>query len=216
MISANFGPGKGNPRERRAYVHAMLDKARFTGGPNDYLTARQAVEGILWGHEMPKKTRGSRFDHALAGVAMRDPEVSAVVRVGNDLLRYGEITGTATVGTADSPSTLVFTSAKSPDFDLIAGRGAVMNYQYLKDYDGRKRMPELTVTSHSGAFVHGDRISHNIPLGADPRTGAPRVSIDGLMQLKGQNPGELSYLARQADRIEGPKTKSSDPQAPQG
>lgn len=207
MISANFGPGKGNPREQRAYVHAMLDKARSTGSPDDYLTAEQVVAGILRGFEIPEKTRGAHFDRVLAGVAMRDPKVSAVVRVGNNLLRYGEVTNTATIGTADNPSTLVFTSAASPDFDLTAQRGAIMNYVAVKDRDGREIMPDLTVTSHSGTYAHGDLMSHRIPLGADPRTGAPRVSIDGLMELKKRNPGELSYLARQANRIEGSKNE---------
>ncbi len=60
----SFGPESHNPRERRAYAHSAISRARTTGTLDDFSAAQQAVVGA--GNS--RKTLASQFDRHLAGI----------------------------------------------------------------------------------------------------------------------------------------------------
>lgn len=198
MISANFGPSSGNPRERRAYTHALIDKARASTTSEDFVAAVEQVTKVEAG-EMPRKTKNARFNEALVGVALADFLVNRVATVGNDLLENGERRIVTWVGTEENPKDLVSASLASPSFNLARGKGAIMMFGAVRDRaTGYEEPYQLSVTSHSGSISSGDRRPHSIPYKTDSKTGVRRVDAVRLKQTK---PEELAYLAKQAARI---------------
>lgn len=191
MIGQHFAEKLGNPRDQRAYTHALLDKARSSGNDADFATALGQVEKIVCNRQ-PKKTADSHFERAIVGVAAADPMVRRVGVVANDVLQHVERKVDARVGTEDKPADIVSASLESPYFAL--GRtGAIMHMMALRDRaTGRERVYSFGITDHAG-----DRFQYPIPFGSC-RDGTPVIDA---VELRLTPPEMRLYLGMQAGRI---------------
>lgn len=81
-----FGPHSNNPRERRAYAHAMLGRARTTGEARDFDLAHEAV--VAAGNNT--KARESNFGAALTNIALRDASTRVIVEAGRKVIDPAE------------------------------------------------------------------------------------------------------------------------------
>jgi hypothetical protein len=73
----SFGPESTNPRERRAYAHAMIHKARETAGISELFEAQDAVAMV----GTSRKSTESGFEGAVLGAIMADQSSRTIIEL---------------------------------------------------------------------------------------------------------------------------------------
>lgn len=203
MIGQHFAEKSGNPREQRAYTHALLDKARSSEADADFAKAYRQVAKIGQAPQS-RKTAASRFGRALEARAADDRMVRRVRAVGNKVLQSTKRDIITWVGTKENPSDLLSASLSSPDF-AIGRRGAIVHASALREQStGKETVYQFGVTDHDRT---GDGYQHAIPYKTGEE-GHPEVDVVALRRMQ---PGERAYLGKQAMRVELPdETKVAD------
>jgi hypothetical protein len=169
----SFGPESNNPRERRAYAHTILAKARTSGSVEDFEAAEKAVQSA----GTSRKALASNFDRQLAGVAKLDEATRVIIEKADATLDPAKTPRKKLtwVGTADSPKDLVSARRYSQSFSIVKSVGASMGRTEVLTHGTGEivNFDQLTATD-----LQGDRLPHVIPT---DRQG--RVSVRGVRTL---------------------------------
>lgn len=162
MNKSEFGPDSTNPRMRRAYAHAVINKARKSGEISDIDDAISAVDAT----GESRKSLDSGFDGAIEGAARQDFLTDTITVAGNRVL---DIESTPRkkltwVGTDEQPKDLVSARRYSPDFELM-GRGATLGITEVREQETGVLLNSggLDATSHD---KDDDRSPQRIPITA--------------------------------------------------
>lgn len=183
-----FGSESTNPRERRAYAHTILDKARRSGLLEDFVSAKRAVSGA----SQTEKGIHSGFVNALANAALSDTPTRILVEKAKEVLDP-EKTPRKVISTLSVGKHLASARRYSQDFDLVHAEGSAMGRTEIIDMNTGEvgKFTVLRIIDHAG-----DRVAHRVPTTTDGEVDALaiRVMPDQLRSMLAQMAAPIETL----------------------
>ncbi|GEM_PF-2809249 len=160
----SFGPESHNPRERRAYAHAIIAKARSTGSLNDAKAAEQAVARA----GSSRKTQKSHFESHLASLKRlgKDKYAGFNEASASWFRAMDELNARRASGELPEPETFILASAVPTARIEASARVEIPNPGADKLRDLKTLVPDLGEHAYSFAKLLAGRVDPTIdPIG---------------------------------------------------